>query len=30
MTFDAGLGTTFNPISNAKAHYLASGLNYRL
>jgi hypothetical protein len=30
LTFDAGLGTTFNPISNAKAHYLASGLNYRL
>lgn len=30
MTVDVGLGTAFNQISNAKAHYLASGLNYRL
>jgi hypothetical protein len=29
-TFDVGLGTTFNPVSNAKAHYLASGLNFHL
>jgi hypothetical protein len=29
-TFDLGLGTTFNPVSNAKAHYLASGLNFHL
>jgi hypothetical protein len=27
-TFAVGLGTTFNPVSNAKAHYLASGLNF--
>jgi hypothetical protein len=29
-TFTVGLGTTFNPVSNAKAHYLASGLNFHL
>jgi hypothetical protein len=29
-TFTIGLGTTFNPVSNAKAHYLASGLNLHL
>ncbi len=29
-TFAVGLGTTFNPVSNAKAHYLASGLNFHL
>jgi hypothetical protein len=30
ITFDVGLGTAFNPVSNAKAHYLASGLNFHL
>jgi hypothetical protein len=25
-----GLGTTFNPVSNSKAHYIASGLGYAL
>jgi hypothetical protein len=30
VTFDVGLGTTFNPVSNAKAHYLASGFNLHL
>jgi hypothetical protein len=30
LTFDVGLGTTFNPVSNAKAHYLASGFNLHL
>ncbi len=30
VVFNIGLGTTFNPVSNAKAHYLASGFNYRL
>jgi len=29
-TFDVGLGTTFNMVSNAKAHYLASGFNIHL
>jgi opacity protein-like surface antigen len=29
-TFAVGLGTTFNPVSNAKAHYLASGFNFHL
>lgn len=28
LTFDVGLGTTLNPVSNAKAHYLASGFNF--
>ena len=28
--FSAGLGTTFNAVSNAKAHYLSSGFNFRL
>lgn len=30
VTFDVGLGTTFNPVSGAKAHYLASGFNLHL
>jgi len=30
LTFAVGLGTTFNPVSNAKAHYLASGFNLHL
>jgi hypothetical protein len=30
VTLDAGLGTTFNSVSNAKAHYLASGFNLHL
>jgi hypothetical protein len=30
LTFAVGLGTTFNPVSNAKAHYLASGFNFHL
>jgi hypothetical protein len=30
VNFSVGLGTTFNPISNAKAHYLASGFNFSL
>ena len=30
ITFDVGLGTTFNMVSNAKAHYLASGFNLHL
>jgi hypothetical protein len=30
LTFDVGLGTTFNPVSDAKAHYLASGFNLHL
>ena len=30
LTFAVGLGTTFNMVSNAKAHYLASGLNLQL
>jgi hypothetical protein len=30
VTFDVGLGTTFNSVSNAKAHYLASGFNLHL
>jgi hypothetical protein len=30
VSFNVGLGTTFNPISNAKAHYLASGVNVRI
>jgi hypothetical protein len=30
ITFDVGLGTTFNMVSNAKAHYLASGFNFHL
>jgi len=25
-----GFGTTFNPVGNAKAHYLASGFNFYL
>ena len=27
--FTVGLGTTFNAVTNAKAHYLASGFNFR-
>lgn len=30
LTFAVGLGTTFNPVLNAKAHYLASGFNLHL
>jgi hypothetical protein len=30
LHFAVGLGTTFNPVSNAKAHYLASGFDVRL
>jgi hypothetical protein len=30
VTFSVGLGTTFNPVSDAKAHYLASGFNFHL
>ncbi len=30
LRFSVGLGTTFNPVSNAKAHYLASGFNLNL
>ena len=28
--FNVGLGTSFNATENAKAHYLASGFNYRI
>lgn len=30
LGFNVGLGTTFNVVSNVKAHYLASGFTYRL
>jgi hypothetical protein len=30
VTFAIGLGTTFNVVSNAKAHYLASGFNLQV
>ncbi len=30
VTFAVGLGTTFNPVSDAKAHYLASGFDFHL
>jgi hypothetical protein len=30
LAFAVGLGTTFNIVSNAKAHYLASGFNLKL
>jgi hypothetical protein len=30
LTFAVGLGTTFNPVSDAKAHYLASGFNLQV
>ena len=30
LSFTVGLGTTFNAVNDAKAHYLASGFNYRL
>jgi len=30
MTFAIGAGTTFNPVSNEKAHYLASGFSFRI
>jgi hypothetical protein len=30
LEFSVGLGTAFNPVNNAKAHYLASGFNVRL
>jgi hypothetical protein len=30
LRFAVGLGTTFNAVSNAKAHYLASGFNVKL
>jgi len=29
LAFDTGIGTTFNPVSNAKAHYIAAGLDFR-
>lgn len=30
VTFAVGLGTTFNPVANEKAHYLASGFSFRI
>lgn len=30
ITWAIGLGTAFNPVRNAKAHYLASGFNFHL
>jgi hypothetical protein len=30
VTWSVGLGTTFNPVHDAKAHYLASGFNFHL
>jgi hypothetical protein len=30
LHFSVGLGTTFNPVSDAKAHYLASGFDVQL
>lgn len=30
ISWAVGLGTTFNPVGNAKAHYLASGFNFHL
>lgn len=30
VNFSVGIGTTFNPVSDAKAHYLASGFNVRV
>jgi hypothetical protein len=30
LTWGVGLGTTFNPVGNAKAHYLASGFNFHV
>ncbi len=30
LRFAVGLGTTFNPVSDAKAHYLASGFDFKL
>lgn len=30
ISWGVGLGTTFNPVGNAKAHYLASGFNFHL
>jgi len=30
FVFKVGIGTTFNPVANAKPHYLASGIDYRL
>ena len=30
LLFNVGLGTAFNPVGNAKAHYLASGFDYHL
>jgi len=30
LTFRLGAGTTFNPAMNSKAHYLASGFNYKI
>ncbi len=29
LALDTGLGTTFNPVSNAKAHYLSAGLDFK-
>ena len=30
LAFKLGVGTTFNPMTNTKPHYLAGGFNYRL
>ena len=30
LVLKLGLGTTFNPVGDTKAHYLASGVNYRM
>jgi len=30
LTFAVGAGTAFNPVSNEKAHYLASGFSFRI
>jgi hypothetical protein len=29
VNFNVGLGTAFNPVMNTKAHYLASGFNFK-
>jgi hypothetical protein len=30
VTFDVGVGTAFNPVSDAKPHYLAGGFNFQI
>ena len=30
VIYNVGVGTTFNPVANAKSHYLASGFSVRL